>query len=120
VQVSQNWSVGATFAHSTLFTHRPNYLPLNRSQKTFFTPVSLPLFFSPFHNSLSLATLRGSFKIPPSSSEGLHGPSVCFFVDLYVVFAVGFSFHSMAVIEETILSQGVSQEHLVSFFINHT
>jgi hypothetical protein len=34
-------------------------------------------------------------------------------------FAVGFSLYSMAVGEKTILSQGVSQEFLSSFFSNH-
>jgi hypothetical protein len=106
VQVSQNWSAGATFDHSTPFTHRPNYLPLNPSQETFFTPVILPLFFNPFQHALSLAALRFSFQIPLSSSEGLHGPSVCFFVDLYVVFAVGFSLYSMAVSEKNNIVTG--------------
>jgi hypothetical protein len=36
-------------------------------------------------------------------------------VDLYVVFAVGFSLYSMAVGEKTILSQGVSQEFFTKF-----
>jgi len=98
----------------------PKLPPLNPSQETFFTPVILPLFFNPFHNSLSLAARPLSFQIPLSSSEGLHGPSVCFFVDLYVVFVVGFSLYSMAVSEKAILSQGVSQEFLSSFFSNHT